>query len=474
MAATFSALLALLVASAALSRSANGSPLEFNPITPMGDRAPLNHTHPAFGGAIDARSKIAPLVFQVPQRSRTSKSIVNATLADRSRRLEASNRDIQRLEAYFGESLETNFYVLRDDYSRGASPLSPWPSSYWATYEDGINYAWRDDEPSPSEKFALAHKKNVKQLQDAVSRSTGILSESKSRSCKKNSECKSLKDGSKCGIRSGERSGYCIPTWYGICHAWAAAAIMEPEPKCNVEKNGVTLRPLDIKALMSQVYDSADVDVLFTGSRFDGPDYPEYTDEYGRYEDPTRRSIGAGFFHIAVANIMGKHKKSFILDVASNSEVWNQPMRDYKVLQMELVDIKAASREAFGTSYYPFNDDVKYLAYTELALRWIDESEEDGELVATGRVDKSTYTNYYYYYLELDAGHNIIGGEWLYESLYDHPDFLWFPLETPALDATVPGGISYREVSELLKLSRKCASAPRRELQTQPPAVESA
>lgn len=463
-------LLAVLAASAALPQGMHGAPLESNPITPLDDRAPLTHEHPAFGAAIDERKKIEPLVFDEPYETFASGTIGNATLdrhrgeGERARRfLEASYRDIQRLEDYFGESLERNFYVLKDDYSSGVASSIPWPSSYWPTFEDGINFAWRDDEPAPSEKLAVAFKKDVKQLQDTVSRSTGILGQSKRKHCNHDSGCKSLDDGSKCGIRSGERSGFCIPTWYGICHAWAAAAIMEPEPKCNVEKNGVLFRPYDIKALMSQVYDGAEINVVFTGARFDGPDYPANKDKYGRYKNPSRLDVGPGFFHLSVANILGKHKKSFIVDVASDSEVWNQPLRSYKVLQMELVDIKDASLQYFGTDYYPFNKDAKYLAYTELALSWIDESDEDGELIATGRVDKSTTTRVYKYFLEMDAAHKIIGGEWLHNSRYNHPDFLWFPTEKPAPDAMVLEGISYREISELLELSQKCVpttSAP--------------
>lgn len=478
-------LLALLAAASAAfpgggGGGVHGAPLEFNPITPMDDRAPLTHEHPAFGAAIDDLKKIEPLVFEdLSALNVATETIANAIL-DRSRGdeserprshrrfLESSNRDIQRLEDYFNEPLVRNFYVLKDDYSSGKTPSIPWPSSYWPMFKDGINFAWRDDEPAPSEKFSKAFKKDVKQLQDAISKSTGILGQSSRKPCSDDSDCESLDDGSKCGVRAGERSGFCIPTWYGICHAWAAAAIMEPEPKCNVEKNGVLFRPYDIKALMSQVYDSAEINVVFCGARFDGPDSPADTDEYGRYTSASRRDIGPGFFHLGVTNILGKHKKSFIVDVASDSEVWNQPVRSYEVVRMELVDIEEVSRQYFGTGYYPFNNDAKYLAYTELALSWIDESGEDGELVATGRVDDSTTTRMYYYFLELDAAHNIVGGEWVDDSRYDHPDFLWLPTESPALNATALDGISYREVSELLGLSQRCtpaipAPAPSRE-----------
>ena len=32
--------------------------------------------------------------------------------------------------------------------------------------------------------------------------------------------------GESCSMREGQTSGRCIPTWWGICHAWAPAAIL--------------------------------------------------------------------------------------------------------------------------------------------------------------------------------------------------------------------------------------------------------
>ncbi|KAJ0389149.1 hypothetical protein ATCC90586_011024 [Pythium insidiosum] len=117
--------------------------------------------------------------------------------------------------------------------SYGAAEHQPiaWPGGYWPVYADSINYRWKSNEASPAEKYAKAFGKDVKQFQDVVSKTNGIDAWSRNKKCSSNVDCESLKDGSVCARRTGQSSGYCIPTWFGICHAWAPAAILEPEPR---------------------------------------------------------------------------------------------------------------------------------------------------------------------------------------------------------------------------------------------------
>ena len=76
----------------------------------------------------------------------------------------------------------------------------------------------------------------------------------------------------------------------------------------------------------------------------------------------------------------------------------------------------------------------------------------DGYL--TPHIDSYTQTDHYEYVLELDAAGKIIGGEWVGEARYTHPDFLWLPIKSSV--ATVAGGkISYDEVKKLMAASIK-------------------
>jgi hypothetical protein len=97
-----------------------------------------------------------------------------------------------------------------------------------------------------------------------------------------------------------------MPARYGICHAWAAASIMEPEPRCPVTKNGVTFYPYDIKGLLTQYYEGGDLPTVYSGTCFDGPNTPARFDEFYRFADPTRRDIGPDFFHIAFTNVIDR------------------------------------------------------------------------------------------------------------------------------------------------------------------------
>ncbi|TYZ60611.1 hypothetical protein PybrP1_004279 [[Pythium] brassicae (nom. inval.)] len=178
-----------------------------------------------------------------------------------------------------------------------------------------------------------------------------------------------------------------------------------------------------------------------------------WPDQYGRFKDITRRDIGAGFFHIAVTNMLGLLRHSFIVDVTAGAEVWNQPVRSYEVLEAAAIDPAQAGRKYFRTNSYPFNPSAAKLVFVKTRFKWIVEASEDGPLVSTGKVEKSTKSADYTYILELDRSGNIIGGEWVDKSQENHPDFLWFPTAKPALNTVTEVGLKYSEVAGLLASS---------------------
>ncbi|KAG3019463.1 hypothetical protein PC119_g10317 [Phytophthora cactorum] len=431
-----------LLALALLPSAIHGEAIVDSIVTPLGETALLTHSHPAFGGLL--RGKVVKPVVLTEQNDKAA-----------ARNLEAQLSDVARLESFFGKTMESNFNVLKDSYATASCDVLPWSGDFWPTYKDGINVVWKDGEPSPAEKYATAFDLNVDAFMNGISLSTGVLSESYtgSSTCSSDSDCDG---GSLCGLRDEATNGFCIPTWYGLCHAWAAAAMFEAEPKCDVQRNNVTFHSVDMKALITQLYDGAAIDVVFTGARFNGPDSPEELDKYGRYEDEARRDINAAFFHIAVANILGKQRQSFIVDVSSGLQVWNQPVQKYEFLETEIVDSAKLSLEYFGSATYPFNDAVTYLAKCTTRLTWTAESIEDGALTTTGRIEAYTVYEDYEYCLELDENYTIIGGEWLGGSNENHPDFLWFPAAKPSADTVTDTGITYADVLALIDESLEC------------------
>ncbi|KAJ8522348.1 hypothetical protein ON010_g17712 [Phytophthora cinnamomi] len=346
--------------------------------------------------------------------------------------------------------------TLKDLPTVGVHTPSPWPGPYWPTYQDSINVVWEEGQPSASEKYAKAFGKDVKTFMDAVSKKNGIDSQSGRKKCTKDSDC-AVASGASCAIRDGKTSGYCIPMWFGICHAWAPAAITEHEPNCPVTHNGVTFQPLDIKALISSVYDGAKVGTVFTGARFNGgADTP---DEYGRHSNAAYRDLNPAYFHVAAANLLGKLNTTFVVDVSANAEVWNQPVRGFKVFEQTAMSLEEGAQTFYGLESYPWNAAAKSLVYVKSRLSWIVETYTDGGLVASGEVNQYTAGKYYHYLLELDDAGEIIGGEWVYGSDDDHPDFLWLPKGKPAATAVTSIGLSYADVSMLLEKSVACTGS---------------
>lgn len=72
-------------------------------------------------------------------------------------------------------------------------------------------------------------------------------------------------------------------------------------------------------------------------------------------------------------------------------------------------------------------------------------------------VTKYTVGAYYDYLLGLDDTEEIIGGEWLYESNNNHPDFLWLATGKPAATTVTSIGLKYADVTMLLEKAVACS-----------------
>ncbi len=244
--------------------------------------------------------------------------------------------------ANFDQNLERRFGVLP---KKGAAKRIPWPSSYWPTYMDSINVRWAGDETlSPTAKYEKAF--NLRKLEDTVSAAYGIDSITYAKTCKQDSDCE---NGDSCAKRLGKAEGRCIPGWFGLCHAWAPAAILEPEPVKPVTVNGVKFEVNDIKALLIYAYNA--VQTRFLSQRCEQDNSSDggiELDENGRPLDDTCRDINPGSFHIIMGNLLGKRGQSFVEDRTFDAQVWNQPMRGYEVTESREVSVEQAN-ELIGT-----------------------------------------------------------------------------------------------------------------------------
>ncbi len=232
----------------------------------------------------------------------------------------------------------SNLEYRHDQLPRtGEAQNIPWAASYWPVYEDSINYKW-DGAASTSASAKYGAAFGVAGVEDAVSKFHGIDAQSSRTSCTTDAQCNSA-IGEGCAIRPGQASGRCIPTWWGICHAWAPAAIITAEAKVPVTHNGVTFKVNDIKALTTLVHDRTET--RFVSLRCDDLDSAQEIsfDKYGRPTgaDANCRDTNPGTFHVLMTNYLGKQRESFVEDRTFDGEVWNQPMRGYRITRYDEV-----------------------------------------------------------------------------------------------------------------------------------------
>ncbi len=226
-------------------------------------------------------------------------------------------------------------YVFASLPTQGAATKTPWPGSYWPTYKDSINDRWAGaGTVSPAKKYELAFGKSG--VEDAVSEYSGIDSLAGT-ACTSDAQCDPNK-GSVCAKRAGASAGVCSETWFGICHAWAPAAILEAEPTKAVTYKGVEFKVNDLKALMSLSY-SEGLEVKFLSLRCD-----DRGDAAGTADKAACKDTNPGSFHVAIANLIGVQKRSLVEDRTYDYEVWNQPVRGYKVTQNQAISAKEANQ----------------------------------------------------------------------------------------------------------------------------------
>lgn len=134
-----------------------------------------------------------------------------------------------------------------------------------------------------------------------------------------------------------------VGSWWGHCNAWAAASLMEDEPRKrgSVTENGVTVEfsPGEAKALLTEAW--MEHASSFFGSRHDDPE-----NEGSAYEDLTPAA-----FHIYFGTQLGLQHKGFVIDRFTGDEVWNQPVRSYVSRWEKLYTDAAVKTKVVQTEY---------------------------------------------------------------------------------------------------------------------------
>jgi len=174
----------------------------------------------------------------------------------------------------------------------------------------------------------------------------------------------------------GSRGG--VPTWYGHCNGWTAAAIRHAEPQKSVVRNGVTFTPADIKGLLAEVY-------MYADSEFLGGIDP---------------SINPAVLHLTLTNWLGRGSYPIGMETAVGEVVINFPVFNYKTTINKLSDRQQDVRT--------------WITYTLNINREMDKGPANYHRQM-----------YFHYVLDLDEGGDIRGGRYYGDS--QQIDMLWAP-----------------------------------------------
>ncbi len=168
-------------------------------------------------------------------------------------------------------------------------------------------------------------------------------------------------------------------TWWGHCHALAAVSILEPEPRTNKNRGGMTFTVGDQKGMLTELYYSPQS--LMWGDRYgDGIGSEDYSD------------IAPSAFQSLLQNYIKNERKSLVFDTNAGYQVWNFPAYKYSMTSTE-----EGSRTNYTTT-------VWFANYT-----------------SADSVGTSSFTKTYTYWISGDQS------EWTGNSVNDHPDFVWLP-----------------------------------------------
>lgn len=333
----------------------------------------------------------------------------------------------------------------KNGLNEAQTSLDLWSGSYWPQYQGSLGVRYRDASfislmkgQEQYDKFKELKEKTPLYIYNGKE---NLLSPAEKYDLVVGDNLMSL---SKYSWELGEKNSKLgkVPTWRGICDGWSSAAQMMPRPAKTVTlktPQGVPVNfyPEDIKALGSLLYARAQENVIFLGKRC----YPVVGVFTGGCD-----ATNPGALHKAIANRIGKLKKSFNADVSTSSEVWNYPVKGYKFTYYNVFNeeessdfkkvyevfekkhrfSKSGRRHESTYAIVGVKAEVTYADMRAANLLETDSKNEDKALIKT-----------YYYDLELDRNFTILGGEW-YSSA---PDFIWAPndLTYPISDGEING-----------------------------------
>lgn len=363
----------------------------------------------------------------------------------------ADRIDAQNDPRLFGVNLDV---IVNELPLSGTVEQMAWPASYWPTYEDSANHRWQGQGTySPLEKYDLAFNDwtppanfdNLIPFKNCGQEFDQDYYDNLGPAAKYWSNNHGNKARRDKWNGTYEECEEAIETWWGLCHAWVPAAILEAEPQKAVTYNNVTFEVSDIKALFLMMYNRSST--KFLGRRCNLKNEEIDRDENGRIKQDECRDTNAGSLHLILANLIGRDRRAFAEDRTMGYQVWNQPVVGYQVDLLEEItlvqalDLLDPDRTICTESTYCYNEDAKKFYEVSIDVKYITESSASTQPMLPN-IGSYTRTDTYHYILECEEDGEIIGGEWISahvtafpdrinyppDSQDNHSDFLWLPL----------------------------------------------
>lgn len=195
---------------------------------------------------------------------------------------------------------------------------------------------------------------------------------------------------------NNELSQIYADSWEGYCHAWAMASAIFPEPKREIKVKRRTLSISDIKGIMTKMVEGTEYDMV--GIRYYG-DF--HTD--GTYQDLRPEAVHAVLTRTLSTNT------PVLIDDDAGTEVWTKPVFSFDFVSKPdpenrnalLVNayIGVVKQREYVSDELTTNDDITYIP---LEYR-----------LYLGRT--------------INGRALVLGGEWIGNSIYAHPDLIMVP-----------------------------------------------
>ncbi len=352
--------------------------------------------------------------------------------------------------------------VWRNRYPSAPSTIPvAWADTYWPTASGSHNARWQGaSEKSPLEKYDQAFNgaagcatqpasvcgPGSKAAWDQYNTCAGPAAKWQSQSFQNAGIMHDGRDNNgKDGVDecSGSDGNDGIATWWGTCHAWSRAALMEPEPQKAVTVNGVTFGVGDIKALIQNLYDRTPA--LMLGGRCNSMETTHSVTGSANHECA---DVNPGSLHVILANFIGRAQLPLVEDRTGNFEVWNQPILAYDVQSQNVVTAAQAMQCVGATGdRWTYNTSARKLVEVRTEVTYLSESHASN---TPHGWESNTSTDDYHYILELSSDGKVIGGRYCADSTNSTVDFLWTPVGAPS--PTNPS-VSADKVRELITKS---------------------